>query len=195
MPDDWHVVGIDIAPDQLASNSRVNERVLGDLQKYMWPASSFDVIVCWDVLEHLPCPMKALTNLVPALRPQGLLIVGVPNLYSLKGLVTKFTPFAFHEWFYRRVLGSKALKSRQFPTFLRRAIAPGPLRQFAATYGLDVVYDVLYEGAAQIQLRRRHRLASTALNVLGVVSRAASLRRADLNLTDYVLILQRKHEG
>jgi SAM-dependent methyltransferase len=186
----WHVVGIDISADQLARNVRLNERVLGDLQTHAWAADSFDMIVCWDVLEHLPHPIRALTHLVGALKPGGILVIAVPNLYSLKGLLTKFTPFAFHEWFYRNVLGSKQPMSRQFPTVLRREIAPSRLRRFAMTMRLDVAYYLLYEGSVQKYLRWRHALANVVLATIGGLSRVLSSYRLDLNLTDCIMILQ-----
>lgn len=44
-------------------------------------------------LERLPRPKDALLNLCRTVRPQGLLILGFPNLLSVKGIVTKITPF------------------------------------------------------------------------------------------------------
>jgi SAM-dependent methyltransferase len=191
MHERWHVVGIDASADQLARNQRLNESVLDDVQTHIWPANAFDLIVCWDVLEHLPRPMTALDNLASALRPQGVLAIAVPNVSSLKGLLTRLTPFAFHEWFYRTVLGSERPLNRQFPTILRRDIAPGRLRRFAATRRLDIRYCVLYEGSVQKHLRRRHALANALLGIAGGLSRAVSRNQFDLNLTDCIMIMQR----
>jgi SAM-dependent methyltransferase len=192
MHEKWYVVGMDISADHLANNLRLNEKVLGDLQTHVWPRDSFDLIVCWDVLEHLPRPMNALDHLVNALKPRGVLIVAVPTLYSLKGLLARFTPFAFHEWFYRNVLGSQKPLSRQFPTLLRRDISPGRLRRFAITRHLDIVYAVLYEGSVQISLRSRHAMANAALAAVGRLSRVLSGGHVDLNLTDCIMVLQRR---
>ena len=42
------------------------------------PAESFDVIVCLDVLEHVPDPSSLIEQLVRCLRPGGLLIASAP---------------------------------------------------------------------------------------------------------------------
>lgn len=44
-------------------------------------AASFDVVVSWSVFEHLPDPRRAFENVVAALRPGGVLCVGV-HLYT-----------------------------------------------------------------------------------------------------------------
>lgn len=45
-----------------------------------WTESSFDVILCADVLEHLAQPHYALRRLVPLLAPDGLMVVSLPNI-------------------------------------------------------------------------------------------------------------------
>ena len=37
--------------------------------------------------------------------------LGVPNVASPKGLLTKFTPHRFHIWVYRRILGFEAVST------------------------------------------------------------------------------------
>src|SRR4051812_43966697 len=56
------LTGIDISEKQLARNQALDEKILGDVQSYALPESRFDVIICWDVLEHLPHPELALEN-------------------------------------------------------------------------------------------------------------------------------------
>lgn len=192
--DGWHMVGIDIAEHQLARNELLKEKILGDLQTYVWRPNSFDMIVSWDVLEHLPEPGKALDKLSDALKPGGIMVFALPNLYSLKGLITKFTPFAFHEWFYRVIIGDRRDRSQfdQFPTFLRNDVAPYRLKEFARSRNFDVVYCDIYQGPVQAYVRQRNRLANLAFALVGGVSRIVSCGRIDLNLTDYIIVLQKK---
>ncbi len=61
-----------------------------------------------------------------ALKPDGIMVLALPNLMSVKGLVTKFTPHAFHTWFYRRVYRSAKTGEDDegpFPTYFRRAVS------------------------------------------------------------------------
>ena len=112
-----HAVGIDISTEQLARNSVVHEKIVGDIQRYPLPKNEFDVAICWMVLEHLSRPQDALLNLFASVKPQGLVILGFPNLLSFKGVVTKITPFWFHVVFYRFM----KYTSRPFPASIRAA--------------------------------------------------------------------------
>jgi ubiquinone/menaquinone biosynthesis C-methylase UbiE len=51
---------------------------LGDAQALDLQAESFDVVVCLEVLEHLPDFRKALDEIVRVLRPNGRLIASIP---------------------------------------------------------------------------------------------------------------------
>ncbi len=84
-------VGIDISQQQLDRNPVIQEKILGDIQTHPLPADEFDVIICWDVLEHLPRPQEALANMCKAVRPGGLILMGFPHAASFKGIVTKST--------------------------------------------------------------------------------------------------------
>src|ERR1700677_2020333 len=104
LPPDAEITGIDISKDILTSNPALSERIIGDLQTYPLTADAFDVVVCWDVLEHLADPVSAVSNMSNALAKGGLLVIGGPNVWSTKGLLTKFTPHRFHVFVYRHLL-------------------------------------------------------------------------------------------
>ena len=80
-----YAVGIDISKEQLERNVTVQEKILGDLEQYPLPRDEFDVAICWMVLEHLPNPQQAMRNMFDCVKPGGLVILGFPNLLSIKG--------------------------------------------------------------------------------------------------------------
>ena len=88
-------VGIDISREQLDRNKVIQERILGDIQTYPLPRDEFVVVVCWDVIEHLAKPTDALVNMFNATKPAGFVILGFPNLASLKGSSRRQRPFGF----------------------------------------------------------------------------------------------------
>jgi len=47
------------------------------------PAESFDVISLWHVLEHVPDLNRRMTDLKKLLKPDGLLLIALPNLASM----------------------------------------------------------------------------------------------------------------
>lgn len=74
-------VGIDLNPRNLAL---IRERlphqsaVLGDIESMPFADESFETVVCTEVLEHVPYPEKALSEIKRVLRPGGLLVGSVP---------------------------------------------------------------------------------------------------------------------
>jgi SAM-dependent methyltransferase len=183
--DAW-IVGLDIDPARLERNERVHERIVGDLQTYEWPKAAFDLIVCWDVLEHVRDPRRALENLRPALRRGGLLIVGAPNVLSLKGLLTKGTPFWLHRLYYRQISTIDP-----FRTHLRLWMAPDRIRCWAAQSSLVTRYIAFYESPLQANMRQKLRLDGKAWARATAAARYCSAGKVDLAATDFMLVLQR----
>jgi len=56
---------------------------LDEIMAVPWPDMSFDVAIAADVLEHLRDPSRALAVLRHALKPNGLLVVSLPNVAHL----------------------------------------------------------------------------------------------------------------
>jgi 2-polyprenyl-3-methyl-5-hydroxy-6-metoxy-1,4-benzoquinol methylase len=183
-----HAVGIDISSEELEKNTSVHEKIVGDIQEYSLPENEFDVVICWMVLEHLSRPKEALLNLTQTVRPQGLLILGFPNLLSVKGIITKFTPFCFHEQFYKFM----KYKSRHFPTFLRADILPQKVVQFAEDNGFSVELCQLVEGGVAKRVRSRFRVVDWAFYGIDAVTRVLSFGEMRSPLLDNCGMVLRK---
>jgi hypothetical protein len=67
---------------------------VGDVQDMPFDEGSFDLVVCFEVLEHLEDPEPALTALKDVLREGGLLIVSSPN----RGVYPPGNPYHLHEF-------------------------------------------------------------------------------------------------
>lgn len=176
--DGYRLVGIDISAKQLERNSELDEALLGDVQDYAFEPNAFDVIICWNVLEHVPAPLRALENFARALKDGGILIVEAPNPLSLKGLVTKFTPHALHVLFYRYVRNmpnAGKADTAPFKTFLRFSLVPARLRRFARANGLEVVRIRTY--AAFWTSSAKMKWVNAALKVLVFPIRVCTLMK------------------
>jgi len=160
-------VGIDISQEQLDLNTDLDEKILGDIQTYPLPESEFDVIVCWYVIEHLARPQDALERMFKALKPGGLLILTFPNILSIKGLVTKYTPHWFHRFVYR-LLG---FEMRPFTTYCRWSILPERVRQHGESRGLTMVHRRLMEDEVTQRFRERYWLMRMGFSVADVMAR------------------------
>ncbi len=163
--DEAFIVGIDVSERQLARNSWAHQKILGDIQTYDFPKAEFDVVVSWDVLEHVSKPELALARLAKTVRPGGLLVIKVPNILSAKGLITKLTPYSFHVWVYKHVFGyaNPGVHDRPpFRTFLRRAITPRGLLRFARAHKFSVEMFGTFEAYTQTNVRMRYGLTGRA---------------------------------
>jgi SAM-dependent methyltransferase len=188
-----HVAGIDTSAAQLARNETLDEKVLGDIRTHRFD-QQFDIVSSWDVLEHVPDPVVALASLVQATRSGGLLVLKVPNVLSVKGLVTKLTPYPLHVWVYRRLYGYDHAGRDDhgpFRTFLRLTISEPGLRRFARRHALTVEFVARYESEHQVRLRRRLRLDGAPWRGLCALVRVASLGLVSLDATELVVLMRK----
>ena len=194
LPENAWLVGIDISLQQLERHTCLNEKVLGNLQTHEWQSGEFDLIVCWDVLEHLPDPAEAMNRMFAALRDGGLVVLALPNRNSLKGLITRLTPFAIHAWFYRYIIGDKRPRNRldQFPTCFRAEVSPTRIRARATAAGLTTLYYHLYEGPVQSFMRQRNRLVDLAFGTLSTLSKLLTLGCYNPNHSDFFIVLHKQ---
>ena len=147
-PEEVYMVGIDISQTQLERNASLDEKILGDIQYFNFQPLSYDIIVCWDVLEHLPNPKMALQRFVGAVKDEGLIVLKLPNVISLKGIVTKYLPYPVRVIFYRYLLGNKEAGKEDtapFRTYLRFSIAPSNIIKYMMENGLSVAYFNTYD--------------------------------------------------
>ena len=78
--------------------------IVSDIMDIPEPDASFDAVLCTEVLEHLPDPVRALDEMARLLRPGGMFIITAP-FWSL----THFAPYhyatGFNRYFYEYHLG------------------------------------------------------------------------------------------
>lgn len=187
------VTGVDISEKQLARNTELCERILGDIQTCSLPTRSFDVIICWDVLEHLHNPQLALTNFFRAIKPDGLIILAFPNLYSLKGMITKLTPHFVHVWYYRHLLHTPEAGLHDTPPFVtpfRLAATYPSIRQLAAANHARVQYFALRESNDMRYVRRNFRFIAFIMRTASIISRLLTLGRIDAMDSDCIMVLR-----
>lgn len=160
-PDTMRICGLDISPEQLARNEYAAEKFLGDVQTFELDRQ-FDVVVSIFVLEHLTDPQAALENMLGWTKPGGLLVLAVPNALSLKGLVTRYTPFWFHHLAYRLIYRTEY---SIFPTTMKFCIAPRALKRTLAAH------EIAHEQYGEEKLAQPfHAIYGGAMAVLRVLS-------------------------
>jgi SAM-dependent methyltransferase len=100
------VVAADLSPDALAAagetlrpfGPRVEVRK-EDAQEMTFPDGSFDVVVSFETLEHLPEPERFLSEVARVLKPGAILVLSTPNaLVTRPGPDSPSNPFHVHEF-------------------------------------------------------------------------------------------------
>lgn len=188
------IIGIDISEEQLQRNPILNNRILGDIQYYDLPENEFDLIVCWWILEHLEYPEKALIKCQKSLKNNGIFVIAVPNLYSIKGLLTKLTPHSFYVWFYRNILHypDAGIDGKPpFQTFLKTSATLQFIQKFASKNGLSVEYACFYEDPKHFKLRQKWGLVGLIWQSIHFVVKILSLGKVEAEMTDYMLVLKK----
>jgi len=92
----FQVEGVDISNHAIESiRPHFGERVMvGNLDSDPLPTNCYDVIVVFNILEHLHKPGEAIQKVAGAIRQDGVVIGSVPNNFGLVGgLVTRLGNF------------------------------------------------------------------------------------------------------
>ena len=113
------VLDIDKKALNLIPDSLVEEKVIADACNIPYPDNSFDVVVSFDVLEHIKDDIKVVSEVRRILRPGGFFVFTVPaynflfsahdkyldhfrryNKYQLTSLLKNFQRIKLGNWFF-----------------------------------------------------------------------------------------------
>jgi SAM-dependent methyltransferase len=73
--------GVDVNVDAIARQTLPNT-IGGNAESLGFKDGCFDAVLCLEVLEHLYCPMRVLSEFWRVLRPDGELVITTPNAWS-----------------------------------------------------------------------------------------------------------------
>ena len=186
---------VDLECDRFVGPDERIAYIQGDIRDFCPDDTAFDFIVCHYVLEHVHRPEAALRNFCALARPGGLIFIASPCFWSLNALVAKLTPFWFHVWFYRRVLGKTNAGTpgkAPFPTYHSMLIDPARLSRFFRSNGFDVIHSRKFLNHNYLILSKNHPVLASALEFAIAIMNALCWRRHDFGEGDFHLIVQRR---
>lgn len=189
-----HIAVIDISPEQLERNDYADDLIHGDLEDENAIRGKHDLIVCFDVLEHLRRPEWALKHMTAALDEGGLMVIGCPNRTSTKGLITRYTPHAFHVWYYKTIRGIADAGQpghAPFETFLQPHMDFEMVQQQLKHAGLEIVMARRYEGPAPCELKARHPFLYSLYAMPAALAGLAGRKADALAATDWIIVARR----
>ena len=190
-----HVTVVDIDADQIRNNDYAQEKILGDIQTHRFPSGSFDLVICYNVIEHLADVEAALLGFCYSLKQGGLILIGAPNPKSLSGVVTRYSPHWVHVWFYRYVRGERQTGrpgQPPFPTCFHPLVTLSNLEDFAITHGLQIIYRKQYESPRYPEMRVRSPVLAALLDGVARVTNFLLPGNVDVRRGDYHVILRKR---
>ncbi len=133
----YTLTGVDLDAAALEIRKNVvrdlDEIIVGDLRTVLLTEGTYDVIYCSYVLEHIVGAEGVLENFVKWLKSDGMMIIQIPDPYSVKGFVTRITPHWFHIFFYRHIRGFKHAGEpghAPYPTHYDAIVSRRGIREF-----------------------------------------------------------------
>jgi 2-polyprenyl-3-methyl-5-hydroxy-6-metoxy-1,4-benzoquinol methylase len=78
--DGWQIAGVELSADMARQAEQTLDVPIARELDQLAP-EPFDVISLWEVIEHLPRPVKELGRLLERLRPRGALLLSTPNTH------------------------------------------------------------------------------------------------------------------
>jgi len=158
----WEATGIE--PSRWASErarGRGLDVVTGTLEDFDANGKTFDAVVLWDVLEHLPDPVAAVRRIGALLRPGGVIALTTVNIGGL---------------------GARVFRSR-WPWFMRMHLhyfTPNSLRELVRREGFEAL-----EIVTQPKVLKLGYVLERARGLFGPLATAGSWLAARLRLADY----------
>lgn len=149
----YSLTGLDVSKEALEIRKNqtkdLDEVIHGDLQTVDIPQESFDLVFCSYVLEHIDAADVVLERLFMWLKPQGLLVLLIPDRNTVYGAITRLSPHWFHVFFYRYFLKKKNAGKPgfgPFETYYRKIVSREGIVNYCALnnhrikleYGLKV---------------------------------------------------------
>ncbi|CAN5299765.1 hypothetical protein BH18ACT12_BH18ACT12_00700 [soil metagenome] len=120
----------------------------------------------------------------------GLFVLVLPNVSSLKGLVTRMTPGRFRQWFYVRVLRVSA-QNHPVSSVHSFSLRPSSLLMHACSSGWKVEYFRLYEGPTQKAVRSRLGIVGRRWKSLAALTRLMTFGLLPAEETGIIAVLSK----
>lgn len=137
----YRLTGVDLDEKALRSRRDLDEAIVGDLRSLDLGDRQFDVIYNSFVLEHVRNAERVLENFARWLKPDGLLIIKLPDRDTAFGFVTKITPFWFHVAYHKYILrrwNAGRPGFGPYPTYYDRVVSRGGLATFCSAHQLRI---------------------------------------------------------
>jgi len=183
-----YVVGVDVLQAERGRRPDADEHRVMDLEQVEIESTEYDVVLCINVLEHARNPLALFPVIREGLKPEGVFVIEVPNVVSLKGFLVGLTPWSVRRWFYARVLRAKP-GGDPAPSVHSLSLRPSSLLAHAHSGGWQVRYFRTYEGPVQQSVRHRIGIVGWRWRLVAGLTRAMTLGLLTAEDTGIIAVL------
>jgi SAM-dependent methyltransferase len=182
-PDGCRYAGLDIEPEELeaAGPDSYDESIVADITTPLGRDEEFDLVLSWQVLEHVTPLADAIENLRRSLRPGGTLLAQLTGSNAAFAAVGRLLPQRAKLWMTTRLLGHR--EEEKFPTQYDRSSHRALARMLEPWSRFEIV--PFYRGATYFRFSRPLTRAYLAYES------AIERRRARNLATHYLVVAQR----
>ncbi len=145
----YSLTGIDVDEDALALRKQnvndLDQTIVGDLRYLELAEHQFDLIYNAFVLEHVENAEKVLDNFYRWLKPNGVMILKIPDRDSVYGFLARHTPHWSHIFYYRHIKRCPHAGEpgyAPYPVVYDESISRAGIRRFCNKYNLELVHEV-----------------------------------------------------
>jgi SAM-dependent methyltransferase len=151
-PAGCHYVGLDLSARELAAApaGAYDASLVHDISEPLAAQQPFDLIISWQVLEHVPNLERALENLGGLLRPGGTLLAQLSGSFAAFSLAARLLPHRLRVLAMARLLGHP--EELKFPTRYDRCYDAALRRMLADWSEVEIV--AFYRGAPYFAMSR-----------------------------------------
>ncbi len=191
----YFLTGVDMDRDALEIRkntlSDLHETIEGNLCSVNLGADKYDAIYCSYVLEHIKRADLVMKKFVEWVKPNGIIIIKIPDPKSVQGYFTRITPYWFHVFYYRVIMGIKnagKLGYGPYPTYYNPIVSRSGIRNFCNDGGNNLVLDVEYGYRSIRPSRGIRKMIHMFKKVINIIS----IGYFDHKHTDLLYILRKK---
>ncbi|MCP3683111.1 MAG: class I SAM-dependent methyltransferase [bacterium] len=145
---EYHLTGLDLDKDaleaRLAYQNDLDEAIVGDLRTIQLPEESYDAVYNSFVLEHIEGAEAVLDTQFNCLKPSGVLVLRIPDRYSVFTFLKRLTPHKLHVLYCRyieRIPHAGKLGHAPYPTFHERIVSRKGIYDYCDKYGHEILVE------------------------------------------------------
>jgi SAM-dependent methyltransferase len=182
-PPGCEYVGLDISAQELESapSGAYDSSVVHDISSPYAGLRDFDLVLSWQVLEHVSDLNRTLANLGEMLRPGGVLLAQTSGSYAAFALLARVMPHRLRVYAMARFLGHR--EEQKFPTSYDRCTEKAIRAMLSGWASVEIVPH--YRGAPYFGMVRQ-------LQRVYLVYENTVARRHATNLATHYLIIARR---